>query len=461
MLDRSRDYADCLADPGRWAIATIVEVSGSVPRPAGTSMAVRDDGRTIGSVSGGCVEGAVVDAALNCLANGEVELHSFGYADDDGISIGLMCGGDVRVLVQPLRTLPARTLRTLEIAWRGASHEGRTVGPASPDAGSDAGSATRAVQAGRAPLRLVRDLPLQDAARNGGEVPSGRTDDADSSFRTDDLLPKGSAAAPALRADAVCSAFEGSDLPADVVFAAGSAAPRVHAALDLGGAHVVEVADRSQPECPVVRRLLVESAAAPARLVIYGANDFSAALAQAAAVLGRHVTVCDARPVFATRARHPGAHEVVLERPGEHFAAERAAGRIDARTAVVVLTHDPRFDLPVLEQALPAGLAYVGAMGSRVTHEKRMQELRAAGLAEEHLDRLHSPIGLDIGARTPAEVAVSILAELVLAESAARAGVERAAPRKLRDTTGDVHDPGRTCGAEPRLLTTLEAVAWT
>ncbi|MBO9624917.1 MAG: XdhC family protein [Microbacterium sp.] len=414
MLDRIHDYVDCLADPDRWAIATIVEVSGSVPRPAGTSMAVRDDGRTIGSISGGCVEGAVVDAALSCLETGETELHSFGYADDDGISIGLMCGGDVRVLVQPLRALPADVLSTL----------------------SSCGGA----------VRLVRELPTADAARNGaflplgrtdaarngGDLPFGRTDAADSSFRAGELLAK----------DAMATAAH--------VLLPGETAEdaRVQAALDAGGAHVVEITDRSQPECPVVRRLLVESTAAPARLLIYGANDFSAALAQAGAMLGRYVTVCDARPVFATKARHPGAHEVVLMPPALHIAEEAAAGRLDSRAAVVVLTHDPRVDLPVLDRALRSDLAYVGAMGSRVTHEKRMQELRAGGLPDALLARLHSPIGLDIGARTPAEVAVSILAEIILEESVTRGAVS--APRRmLRDTTGDVHDLSRACASTP------------
>lgn len=420
MLDRLLDYAECLADPDRWAIATIVEVSGSVPRPAGTSMAVRDDGRTIGSVSGGCVEGAVVDAALGCLASGEVELHSFGYADDDGISIGLMCGGDVRVLVQPLRTLPTHVLDALMLSVPPAP---RCVAEnASAAAGSDALLTT---QAGSGATHLVRELPLDETSRNGGVLALDRNLTADASSRARVLLPSDTAA-------------ELDD--------------RVRAALDLGGVHVVEVTDRSLPDCPVARRLLVESSARPARLVIYGANDFSAALAQAAALLGRHVTVCDARPVFATRARHPGAHEVVLRHPAEHFAEEMEAGRIDARTAIVVLTHDPRFDLPVLDRALRAGVSYVGAMGSRVTHEKRVQELRAGGLSEEHLARLHSPIGLDLGARTPAEVAVSILAELILVETAARTGVTAAPQRKLRDTSGDVHDRRRICAPEPQLL---------
>ncbi|WP_295013450.1 XdhC family protein [uncultured Microbacterium sp.] len=391
MLDRIADYAECFAEPGRWAIATIVEVSGSVPRPAGTSMAVRDDGRTIGSVSGGCVEGVVVGAALSCLDSGDVELHSFGYGDDEGLGVGLLCGGDVRVLVQPLRT----------------------IGSAAPAAHT----------------HLVRDLPLHDTTSGA-------------------LLTAEGIGIP-LDETALCVAFDGDEPPAAVRAAAAHAADRVGAALRAGGAHVVEIADRSVPGCPVVRRLFVESTIAPPRLIVYGANDFSAALAQAAAVLGRRVTVCDARPVFATRERHPGADEVVLMHPAEHLAEELAAGRIGARTAVVVLTHDPRFDLPVLDLLLRREVAYVGAMGSRVTHEKRIQELRAGGLTDHELSRLHSPIGLDLGARTPAEVAVSILAELILTESSARAGstapatAARPVPSRLRDTTGDVHDDAR------------------
>ncbi|MDQ4215292.1 XdhC family protein [Microbacterium sp. ASV81] len=403
MLDRIQDYRECFAEPGRWAIATIAEVSGSVPRPAGTSMAVRDDGRTIGSVSGGCVEGAVVGAALTCLETGEAALHSFGYADDDGLSVGLMCGGDVRVLVQPLAQITAadELLR------------------------ADAG------------LAMVRELPLADAGRNGGIV----------------------AGAAPLPADALCAVIDAAaGIPAALALEIGSARDRVAAAVRAGGAHIVEITDRSAPECAVVRRLLVESTTTPARLIIYGANDFSAALAHAAAVLGRHVTVCDARPVFATRDRHPGAHEVVLRHPAEHFADELAAGRIDGRTAIVLLTHDPRFDLPVLESALRLDLAYVGAMGSRSTHEKRAQELRAGGLPADRLALLHSPIGLDLGARTPAEVAVSILAELILAESTTRAALAprpleafeeaRTVPPRLCDTAGDVHDPRRICAPD-------------
>jgi xanthine dehydrogenase accessory factor len=168
-------------------------------------------------------------------------------------------------------------------------------------------------------------------------------------------------------------------------------------------------------------------------MIVFGAIDFAAAVAHQGSFLGYHVTLCDARPVFATRSRFPSADEVVVEWPHRYLAAERDAGRIDARTVICVLTHDPKFDVPVLEIALrlPA-VAYVGAMGSRRTHDDRMQRLREAGLTEEELGRLSSPIGLDLGARTPEETAVSIAAEIVALQWGG--GGDR-----LTDRTGAIH----------------------
>lgn len=358
MLDRITEYIPCLAEPHRWAIATVAEVSGSVPRPAGTSMAVRDDALTIGSVSGGCVEAAVVHAAIESIATGQATIADFGYSDGDAFAVGLMCGGDLRVLVQPFVHVvdAARTLL------------------ATGDA------------AGRV---LVRALP-------GCVPPNQIAQQALSSLPA--VLPAGG------------------DVPGELSSALGTDAGVLTALARRGGVGVLDVLDRTAPGCPSIGRLLVESLCTPARLVIYGANDYSAALAQMAALLGRRVTVCDARGVFATAARHPGAHEVIVRHPKLHLREELDHGRLDRGSAVVVLTHDPRFDLPVLEQALQADLGYVGAMGSRHTHERRVQELRHGGLPVPCLDRLHSPIGLDIGARTPHEVAVAILAEIIAVE---------------------------------------------
>jgi xanthine dehydrogenase accessory factor len=150
-------------------------------------------------------------------------------------------------------------------------------------------------------------------------------------------------------------------------------------------------------------------------MIVFGAIDFAAAVARMVVFLGYRVTVCDARPVFATKRRFPDAHEVVVAWPHKYLQAEVDAGRLDDRTVVCVLTHDPKFDAPVLEIALRLPLAYVGAMGSRRTHDDRLSRLREAGLDDTDLDRLASPIGLDLGARTPEETAVSVAAEIIAA----------------------------------------------
>ena len=161
-------------------------------------------------------------------------------------------------------------------------------------------------------------------------------------------------------------------------------------------------------------RVFVWAFAPAPRMLVFGAIDFAAAVARVGAFLGYHVTVCDARPVFATNSRFPDADEVVVKWPHKYLAEEIEAGRIDGRTVICVLTHDPKFDVPVLELALRLPeVAYVGAMGSRRTHDDRLERLREAGVTEDELARLSSPIGLDLGARTPEETAVSIAAEIV------------------------------------------------
>ena len=149
------------------------------------------------------------------------------------------------------------------------------------------------------------------------------------------------------------------------------------------------------------------------RMLVFGAIDFAAALACQGAFLGYRVTVCDARSVFAAPARFPTADEVVVDWPDRYLAAQAEQGAIDGRTVICVLTHDPKFDVPVLQVALRLDVGYVGAMGSRQTHSDRLNRLREAGLTEAELSRLASPIGLDLGARTPEETAVSIAAEII------------------------------------------------
>jgi xanthine dehydrogenase accessory factor len=155
--------------------------------------------------------------------------------------------------------------------------------------------------------------------------------------------------------------------------------------------------------------VFVDAYAAPPRMLIFGAVDYANAVATAGTFLGYRVTACDARPVFATPERVPAADEVVTDWPHRYLAGTE----VDGRTAIIVLTHEAKFDVPLLEVALRLPVAYVGAMGSRRTHLERLDRLRDAGLTEEELARLHSPIGLDLGARTPAETAISIAAEIV------------------------------------------------
>jgi len=176
--------------------------------------------------------------------------------------------------------------------------------------------------------------------------------------------------------------------------------------------------------------VFIETFAPPARMWIFGAVDFSASLVSVAKVLGFHVVVCDPRSIFATRERFPDADEIVPDWP--HELIERSGHRLGSRDAICILTHDPKFDVPAVIAALRTRAGYVGCMGSRRTHDDRMKRLLEAGVPQRELDRLMSPIGLDLGARTPAETAISICAEII----ALRAG--QAAP-SLRDQSGPIH----------------------
>jgi xanthine dehydrogenase accessory factor len=176
--------------------------------------------------------------------------------------------------------------------------------------------------------------------------------------------------------------------------------------------------------------VFVESFAPPPQMWVFGAVDFTAGLARVAKVLGYRVTVCDAREIFATRRRFPMADDVVVSWPGPLFEAQ--GHTLGPRDAVCILTHDPKFDVPAVQGALATRVGYIGVMGSRTTHAKRMERLRDVGVTDEQAARLMSPIGLDLGARTPEETAISICAEII----ARRTG--RHAP-SLRDSQGPIH----------------------
>jgi xanthine dehydrogenase accessory factor len=333
-------------------VATVVATWRSAPRPAGASMLVGPTGEAVGSVSGGCVEGAVYELSQEVVESGSPVLQRYGISDDDAFAVGLTCGGILDVFVE--RVDPATFPELGEVADDVVA--GRPI-------------AVCTVIEHPSPSWVGRRLVVRPDAPSAGTLGSDR---ADAAVRDDarGLLAAG-------RSETLTYGPEGERRGEGM-------------------------------------RVFVSAFAPKPRMLVFGAIDFAAAVARMGAFLGYDVTVCDARPVFATRSRFRDADRVVVEWPHRYLAAEAEAGRIDERTVIAVLTHDPKFDVPLLEVALrlPA-VAYVGAMGSRRTHEDRCKRLIDAGLAEHLLERLSSPIGLDLGARTPEETAVSIAAEII------------------------------------------------
>ncbi|HWJ08209.1 MAG TPA: XdhC/CoxI family protein [Nocardioides sp.] len=333
-------------------MGTVIATFRSAPRPPGASMLVGPDASAVGSVSGGCVEGAVYDVAQEVAGSGTPQLQRYGVSDDDAFAVGLTCGGILDVYVEKVdrKTFP-------ELGGIAADIQaGRPVAVATVVDHPD-------------PSYVGRRTVIRPGTPAQGSLGSARIDDA----VHDDALG---------------------------LLAAGH-----HGTLSYGP----DGERRGEG-----MRVFVWAFAPAPRLLVFGAIDFAAAVARVGGFLGYRVTVCDARPVFATTSRFPGADEVVVDWPHRYLAAEQEAGRIDGRTVITVLTHDPKFDVPLLEVALRLPeVGYVGAMGSRRTHDDRTERLREAGLGEEELGRLHSPIGLDLGARTPEETAISIAAEIV------------------------------------------------
>jgi xanthine dehydrogenase accessory factor len=375
-----------------FACATVVETWRSSPQPPGARMLVGPDGAVVGSVSGGCVEGAVYDLCLQVIADGAPVLERYGVSDEDAFAVGLTCGGVIDVYVE--RIAPA--------SWPGFDALAASVRAGDLVAVVTCVAAT-APAGSPAPGTVEEDAATTAARGAGAAGPGGaereRGEDRDPDNRTGRRL--------VVRADRT----DGS-LGTPLLDRAATEAARGMLAEGRTGT-LRRGYDGSTRGDDLT--LFVSVHAAPPRMIVFGAIDFAAATARMGNFLGYRVTVCDARPVFATRRRFPDAADVVTDWPHRYLRAEAEAGRIDARTVVCVLTHDPKFDVPLLEVALRLPLAYVGAMGSRVTHDDRLARLRESGLGESELARLSSPIGLDLGARTPEETAVSIAAEIVSA----------------------------------------------
>ncbi|MDX6427669.1 MAG: xanthine dehydrogenase accessory factor [Streptosporangiaceae bacterium] len=373
MRDVLDDIATWYASGETFGLATVVKTFRSAPRPAGAAMAVSSSGEVVGSVSGGCVEGAVYELAQEVISSGVPVTQRYGVSDDDAFSVGLTCGGILDILVEPVgpATFPDFPEVVASISRR------EPVAVATVVAGPGAVGARRVIWSSRA----------------AGSLAPGQTH--------------------ATRLDAAV------DDDVRGMLAQGLTGQR----------HYGRQGERRLDELTV----FVHAFAPPPRMLVFGAIDFAAAMARAGKFLGYHVTVCDARPVFATAKRFPEADEVVVKWP--HKFLDEVSGQIDERTVVCVLTHDPKFDVPLLEAALRTPAGYIGAMGSRRTHDDRLARLREAGMTEAELSRLRSPIGLDLGARTPEETAVSIAAELIQLRWGGSG-------RPLTETDGRIHrDP--------------------
>jgi xanthine dehydrogenase accessory factor len=316
------------------AVATVVRVRGSAPRPVGSRLVVSGEGEFAGSVSGGCVENAVIEEALAVLRDGRPRLLHYGISDELGWEVGLACGGTLDVWVQAAD--PA--------VWRQVAE------------------------------LVAQDAPLVLLTSLGGAEQA--------------VVVPGEAALEFPVAEAVahaCALLVGEGEPAE---------PAVHTFS--GG-----------------REVLIEPMLPAPQLIIVGGVHVAGPLSALARVLGFRIVLVDPRRAFANRERFPAADRVLVRWPGA--ALQELV--VDARTAIVVLTHDPKIDEPALVGALATPAFYIGAIGSRKTHAGRAERLIRAGVAPETLGRIHGPIGLDLGGRSVEELALSILAEIIAARN--------------------------------------------
>jgi xanthine dehydrogenase accessory factor len=344
---------DILGPITRWwdtnetfGLATVVQTFSSAPREPGAAMAVSPRGEVVGSVSGGCVEGAVYELATEVTATGQPVLRRYGISDNDAFAVGLTCGGIIDIFVEPASRERFAALGEIADAVR-----------------SDTPVAVATIIEGPGVIGARRII--WEGERSDGSLGAGD--------RLDEAV----------------------DDDARGMLAQGLTGVRRYG----------PDGERRRDELAV----FVQSFAPAPRMLVFGAIDFAAAVAKAGKFLGYRVTVCDARPVFATASRFPDADEVITDWPHRYLSGITT----DERTVICVLTHDPKFDVPLLEVALRRPAAYIGAMGSRRTHEDRLARLREAGVNDLEIARLRSPIGLDLGARTPEETAIAIAAELI------------------------------------------------
>lgn len=326
------------------ALATVVGVRGSAPRPAGARFALTRSGSMVGSVSGGCVESDVYERALTVLDRGVPALVSYGPAKPDGFEVGLSCDGYIDVLIE--RFAPNETNRSLQAA----TNAGRPAAMAtclSPEA------------------RLGAHLVVLGGSAGGDE---------------------------GLRVGSVASSVD------------AQIANEARLLLDKRAKGVIEIVEQGE-----TYRVFIETFAPPQRLYVVGATHIAVSLCKIAKEVGFQVYVIDPRTAFADRERFADAHAVLHQWPVDVLDG---AG-LDADAYVLTLTHDTKFDLPTLARALQSDVRYIGALGSRKTHAGRLKTLREQGFHDEALARIKTPVGLDLGGRSPEEIALAILAEMV------------------------------------------------
>ena len=363
LSSSERIAVDWLREGRRVVSAALVDRIGSAPLDPGAQMLIDDRGNLEGSVTGGCVEAALVEEAQRILAGGEAKVVTYGVSDEEALGVGLMCGGTVRVFV----------------------HE----------YGEDSLDSLESIAAARATDEPVARGILLDGSRAGASI-SILGDRVVGSLGVTELLDR------SVVRDARGQLDEGV-----------SRIRRYGAGGEVMGSEVA---------------VYIQAFATPPRMLIFGAIDFSSEVAKVASDIGYQVTICDAREPFARSPRFSRNAEVVIDWP-DHYLQGQELG---PRDVVLVFTHDPKFDEPALTAALATDAGYIGALGSRRTQERRAERLRDAGLDERSIARIHAPCGLDVGARTPSETAISILAE-VIAVRTGRTG------ESLRDTSGPIH----------------------
>lgn len=326
------------------ALATVIQTWGSSPRKVGAKMGITAQGGIVGSVSGGCVEGAVIEVGQSVLSGESARLLHFGVPDETAWGVGLACGGEIDVFVEPLADQHFDLIRAA----------------------------------------IASEEPVATATViEGPETLVGRK-----------------LSASGAQADQVVGSID-DGLDEDVLDA-------VRPLLQQGQSRRVRLQTESGGEVDV----FVDVVPPPPALVIVGGVHIAVALAELARTLGYRVTVIDPRRAFGSEDRFPEVDSLIQEWPQQALADLK----LSTSTAVAVLTHDPKIDDPALLVALPSEAFYVGALGSQRTQAKRRKRLQEAGLTDSDLDRLHGPIGLDIGAQSPEEIALAVMAEIVAAK---------------------------------------------